>query len=81
MLIVISTSLASIAVSIVAAVLTTGGASAQHGGHVQDGGGQGHLVAQSCAEQFRKVVGEGRGFGMASPPTRMAIPGRCTCSS
>ncbi len=75
MRIVISTSPASIAVSIVAAVLTTGGASAQHGDHLPHGGGQGHLVAQSCAEQFKKVVGEGRGFGMAFAADQNGYPG------
>jgi hypothetical protein len=70
----LSTSAASIGLSLGAAVmLATGGASAQHG-HSQHGS-QAHLVAQSCAEQFKKVVGEGRGFGMAFAADQNGYPG------
>jgi Spy/CpxP family protein refolding chaperone len=55
--------------------LMAGGARAQHGGHAQHSGGQGHLAAQACAEQFNTVVGEGRGFGMAFAADQNGYPG------
>lgn len=59
-----------------AAVVAAGGtAAAQHAGHGHAPGGQGHLVAQRCAEEFRKVVGEGRGFGMAFAADQNGYPG------
>ena len=64
----------AITASLVVALMT-GGALAQHGGHVQPGGGQGQLLAQSCAEQFKTVVGEGRGFGMAFAADQNGYPG------
>lgn len=60
---------------IVAAPLMAGGALAQHGGHHQHGDGQGHQAAQACADQFNKVVGEGRGFGMAFAADQNGYPG------
>src|SRR5437867_9845851 len=62
-------------VSIMVAGLTMGTASAQHGGHSQPGAAPGHQIAQSCAEQFTKVVGEGRGFGMAFAADQNGYPG------
>jgi Spy/CpxP family protein refolding chaperone len=66
---------AVLAVSIMVAGLTMGTAAAQHGGHGQSGGAPGHPLAQSCAEQFTKVVGEGRGFGMAFAADQNGYPG------
>lgn len=66
---------AMMTVSIVIAGLTMGTASAQHGGHGQPGAAPGHQIAQSCAEQFTKVVGEGRGFGMAFAADQNGYPG------
>jgi Spy/CpxP family protein refolding chaperone len=65
---------------IVTALLLAGGALAQHGGHHQSGGhqhgdGQGHQAAQACIDQFNKVVGEGRGFGMAFAADQNGYPG------
>lgn len=40
------------ALALVAAVAAGGTAAAQHGGHGQHGGGQGHLAAQRCLEEF-----------------------------
>jgi Spy/CpxP family protein refolding chaperone len=59
---------------IVAVLLVTGGALAQHGDH-QHGGGQGHQAAQACVDQFNKVVGDGRGFGMAFAADQNGYPG------
>jgi Spy/CpxP family protein refolding chaperone len=60
---------------VAAALLTTGSALAQHGGHHQHGDGQGHQAAQACIDQFNKVVGEGRGFGMAFAADQNGYPG------
>jgi Spy/CpxP family protein refolding chaperone len=54
--------------------LAAGGASAQHAGHSQPGG-QGHLAAKSCADEFASVVAEGRGFGMAFAADQNGYPG------
>ena len=35
----------------------------------------GHRLAEACAEQFQKVVEEGRGFGMAFAADRNGYPG------
>ena len=53
--------------------LAIGSASAQHG-HGQPGA-SGHLSAQDCATQFKQVVGEGRGFGMAVAADQNGYPG------
>src|SRR3989442_7852424 len=46
---------------------------AQHGhGSV---GAEGHQVAQACATEFEKVVGEGRGFGLAFAADQNGYPG------
>ena len=42
-----------------------------HGG----AGAQGHQVAQTCATEFEKVVGEGRGFGLAFAADQNGYPG------
>lgn len=47
----------------------------QHGGHGPENAGQGHRLAQTCAEQFEAVVREGRGFGMAFAADRNGYPG------
>jgi Spy/CpxP family protein refolding chaperone len=47
----------------------------QHGGHGPEDAGQGHRLAEACAEQFQKVVEEGRGFGMAFAADRNGYPG------
>lgn len=73
MRIVRSTNAVLVAISI--AVAAAGGASAQHGGHLQYAGAPGHQVAQACAEQFKTVVGEGRGFGMAFAADQNGYPG------
>jgi Spy/CpxP family protein refolding chaperone len=75
MSVVRSMNVVAITMATVAAMLAAGGALAQHGGHLQHGGGQGHRVAQSCAEEFTKVIGEGRGFGMAFVADQNGYPG------
>jgi Spy/CpxP family protein refolding chaperone len=49
----------------------------QHGGapdgHHQPGAG--HLVVQRCAEEFERVVAQGRGFGMAFVADQHGYPG------
>ena len=42
-----------------------------HGG----GQAQGHQAAQACAIEFEKVVGEGRGYGMAFAADQNGYPG------
>src|SRR2546422_3421755 len=42
-----------------------------HGG----AGAQGHRVAQRCASEFERVVGEGRGFGLAFAADQNGYPG------
>src|SRR5436309_4980873 len=42
-----------------------------HGG----AGAQGHQVAQTCASEFDKVVGDGRGFGLAFAADQNGYPG------
>src|SRR6059036_2204418 len=46
----------------------TAGTTVTRAQHAHDGAGghaEGHLAAQACASEFEKVVGEGRGFGLA----------------
>jgi len=46
---------------------------AQHG---HDGSsGDGHKTAQACASEFEKVVGDGRGFGLAFAADQNGYPG------
>jgi Spy/CpxP family protein refolding chaperone len=46
------------------------------GQHGHDGGHEsGHQAAQACAVEFDKVVGEGRGFGMAFAADQNGYPG------
>ena len=59
---------------VLAVLLTTGGALAQHGGQ-QHGQGQGHQAAKACIDEFSKVVGEGRGFGLAFAADQNGYPG------
>jgi Spy/CpxP family protein refolding chaperone len=63
------------ALALAAAVAAGGTASAQHGGQGHAPGGQGHLVAQRCADEFTKVVGGGGGFGMAFAADQNGYPG------
>jgi Spy/CpxP family protein refolding chaperone len=51
------------------AALTSG--QHDHGG----GQAQGHQAAQACATEFDKVVGEGRGFGLAFAADQNGYPG------
>jgi Spy/CpxP family protein refolding chaperone len=60
--------------AIVAGLLTAGGALAQHGGP-QHGQGQGHQAAKACIDEFNKVVGEGRGFGLGFAADQNGYPG------
>jgi len=48
-------------------------ASAQHGHGAA--GAEGHQMAQACASEFEKVVGEGRGFGLAFVADQNGYPG------
>src|SRR2546425_13030043 len=48
---------------------------AQHAHGGGDGHAQGHLAVQACASEFEKVVGEGRGFGMAFAADQNGYPG------
>ena len=64
----------------VALLCVTSTAAAQHAAppgheHGAAGPGQGHLVAQSCADEFEKVVGSGRGFGLAFAADQNGYPG------
>jgi Spy/CpxP family protein refolding chaperone len=59
---------AAIALSAVAAA-----AWAQHGHG--GAGAEGHQVAQACASEFEKVVGDGRGFGLAFAADQNGYPG------
>src|SRR5438046_10117820 len=52
------------------------GATATRAQHAHGGAGaQGHQVAQTCASEFEKVVGEGRGFGLAFAADQNGYPG------
>ena len=58
--------------------LRTQAADMQHGGGGHAGGPpvpQGHLKAQECRAEFERVVGDGRGFGMAFPADQNGYPG------
>jgi Spy/CpxP family protein refolding chaperone len=48
---------------------------AQHGHGGTAAQEQGHQVAQACETEFGKVVGEGRGFGMAFAADQNGYPG------
>jgi Spy/CpxP family protein refolding chaperone len=48
---------------------------AQHGHGGAGGHTEGHQVAQACATEFEKVVGEGRGFGLAFAADANGYPG------
>ncbi|MGH7311709.1 MAG: hypothetical protein ACREJV_00940, partial [Candidatus Rokuibacteriota bacterium] len=64
------------ALAFAAAVAAGGSASAQHTGHGQPATGQAHhLVTQRYLEEFKSVVGEGRGFGMAFAADQNGYPG------
>src|SRR6058998_2484671 len=54
----------------------TAGTTVTRAQHAHGGAGaQGHQVAQTCASEFEKVVGEGRGFGMAFAADQNGYPG------
>src|SRR5881296_4111106 len=54
----------------------TAGTTATRAQHAHGGAGaQGHQVAQTCASEFEKVVGEGRGFGIAFAADQNGYPG------
>jgi len=59
---------AGIAITVAAAA-----ASAQHGHG--GAGAEGHQMAQACASEFEKVVGDGRGFGLAFAADQNGYPG------
>src|SRR2546426_10798061 len=61
---------ASVAVVLAAAAAI---ASAQHGHG--SAGAEGNQVAEACATEFEKVVGEGRGFGLAFAADQNGYPG------
>src|SRR3989449_9819065 len=48
---------------------------AQHAHGGPGGHAEGHLAAQACASEFEKVVGEGRGFGLAFAADQNGYPG------
>jgi Spy/CpxP family protein refolding chaperone len=58
------------------AVLLGGAAvtSGQHG-HGHGHGADGHRAAQACTTEFEKVVGDGRGFGLAFAADQNGYPG------
>ena len=54
----------------------TAGTTVTRAQHAHGGAGaQGHQVAQTCASEFEKVVGEGRGFGLAFAADQHGYPG------
>ena len=55
------------------AITTAAAASAQHGHG--GAGAEGHQMAQACATEFEKVVGDGRGFGLAFAADQNGYPG------
>src|SRR5438552_15734668 len=63
--------IAAVALAGLAAGTTATRAQHAHGG----AGAQGHQVAQTCASEFEKVVGEGRGFGLAFAADQNGYPG------
>src|SRR5437879_9177300 len=63
--------IAAVALAGLAAGTTATRAQHAHGG----AGAQGHLAAQACASEFEKVVGEGRGFGLAFAADQNGYPG------
>src|SRR2546429_1383533 len=64
---------------VIAAVALAGlaaGATATRAQHAHGGASApGHQVAQTCASEFEKVVGEGRGFGLAFAADQNGYPG------
>jgi Spy/CpxP family protein refolding chaperone len=48
---------------------------AQHGHGGAGGHTEGHQVAQACTTEFEKVVGDGRGFGLAFAADQNGYPG------
>src|SRR5947208_6551322 len=61
------------AVAATALVALAAAAWAQHGGG--GAGASGHQTAQVCSAEFDKVVGEGRGFGLAFAADQNGYPG------
>jgi Spy/CpxP family protein refolding chaperone len=52
-----------------------GGAAVTSGQHGHGHGGDGHRAAQACTTEFEKVVGDGRGFGLAFAADQNGYPG------
>src|SRR5437879_8537772 len=63
--------IAAVALAGLAAGTTATRAQHAHGG----AGAQGHQVAQTCASEFEKVVGQGRGAGLAFAADQNGYPG------
>jgi hypothetical protein len=64
----------SVTAAVVTALVTLAAAAgAQHGRG--GAGASGHQAAQACLTEFEKVVGEGRGFGMAFAADQNGYPG------
>ena len=57
----------------IAVTAAAAAASAQHGHG--GAGAEGHQMAQACAAEFEKVVGDGRGFGLAFAADQNGYPG------
>ena len=57
----------------IAVTAAAAAASAQHGHG--GAGAEGHQMAQACATEFEKVVGDGRGFGLAFAADQNGYPG------
>lgn len=62
------------AIAVVTLAGLSGGAAATWGQHGHGHAG-GHQAAQACLSEFDKVVGEGRGFGMAFAADQNGYPG------
>jgi Spy/CpxP family protein refolding chaperone len=61
---------------VVAGIAITAAAAAASAQHGHGGAGaEGHEIAQACATEFEKVVGEGRGFGLAFAADQNGYPG------
>src|SRR2546430_12537651 len=63
--------IAAVALAAIGAGATATRAQHAHGG----ASAPGHQVAQTCASEFEKVVGEGRGFGLAFAADQNGYPG------
>ena len=61
--------------TVVAVVALFGTASSVSWGQHEHGHAGGHQAAQACATEFDKIVGEGRGFGLAFAADQNGYPG------